>query len=170
VAEATGVKNPLVFVAIALGEEEMGEIVIELRADKVPETAAAFVRLCSGESLEEGAATAAGAERSAAAASGSAPIVAPAAPPAAVDATLAKAVLVGLSAGAGAGAAVSADERSDWEQKPEGIYLDEDVGSDAEAEERSLGKEVGDAGVGPAKGAGGGGAKRKVGAGEVVES
>ena len=136
VAEATGVKNPLVFVAIALGEEEMGEIVMELRADKVPETAEAFVRLCSGESLEEGAATAAGAERSAAAASGSARIVAPAAPPAAVDATLAKAVLVGLSAGAGAGAAVSADERSDWEQKPEGIYLDEDVGSDAEAEER----------------------------------
>jgi cyclophilin family peptidyl-prolyl cis-trans isomerase len=53
VAERTGVNNPLVFIAVALGEEEVGEVVIELRADVVPQTAEAFRRLCSGEGIDE---------------------------------------------------------------------------------------------------------------------
>ena len=117
VAERTGVNNPLVFIAVALGEEEVGEVVIELRADVVPQTAEAFRRLCSGEGIDEGAATAAAAAAGVAAASGPATAAAGA-------------------AAAQAAAAVLAEERSDWEQKPDGIYLDEDVGSEAEAEER----------------------------------
>ena len=118
VAERTGVNNPLVFIAVALGEEEVGEVVIELRADVVPQTAEAFRRLCSGEGIDEGAATAAAAAAGVAAASGPATAAA------------------GAAAAAQAAAAVLAEERSDWEQKPDGIYLDEDVGSEAEAEER----------------------------------
>jgi tetratricopeptide (TPR) repeat protein/cyclophilin family peptidyl-prolyl cis-trans isomerase len=53
-AETTGGSNPLVFVAIALGEEEeeVGEVVIELLADKVPQTAEVFRRVCSGEGAD----------------------------------------------------------------------------------------------------------------------
>ncbi len=41
--------NPRVFFDITIGEESAGRIVIELRADVVPETAENFRALCTGE-------------------------------------------------------------------------------------------------------------------------
>uniref|UniRef100_A0A182Q0W1 PPIase cyclophilin-type domain-containing protein n=1 Tax=Anopheles farauti TaxID=69004 RepID=A0A182Q0W1_9DIPT len=42
-------KNPLVFLDIKVGQESVGRIVIELRADVVPKTAENFRALCTGE-------------------------------------------------------------------------------------------------------------------------
>nr|XP_040220793.2 peptidyl-prolyl cis-trans isomerase D [Anopheles coluzzii] len=42
-------KNPLVYLDVKVGEESVGRIVIELRADVVPRTAENFRALCTGE-------------------------------------------------------------------------------------------------------------------------
>ncbi|XP_065073058.1 peptidyl-prolyl cis-trans isomerase D [Ochlerotatus camptorhynchus] len=42
-------KNPLVFLEVQIGEERVGRLVIELRADVVPKTAENFRALCTGE-------------------------------------------------------------------------------------------------------------------------
>lgn len=42
-------RNPLVFLEVQIGEERVGRLVIELRADVVPKTAENFRALCTGE-------------------------------------------------------------------------------------------------------------------------
>ncbi|BAF26102.1 peptidyl-prolyl cis-trans isomerase [Oryza sativa Japonica Group] len=46
---ASSKSNPRVFLDIAIGGEWVGRVVIELLADKVPDTAENFRRLCTGE-------------------------------------------------------------------------------------------------------------------------